>query len=428
VFAASLVALLAREGGASAGARALFFVLIALALWLSAYWVERHASSLRKSEGVLGHVLFALGLLLWWAAVQAIVAGPVPTEQRASLWFAASAVLTALFELVGRRVEFVTARRVAGFLFISSSFAADQVPTPSSFMHAGGGLPCLAFAAAMSAEYWVLWRQRDTRLLTSQRIDIQHALSAAVLALFALGEAVYWTQDVFGLAAGWRVAACLLAPLSLVALAIAAVPRWPVAANLRAYRLLFGCTITIVASFAALVCQFVNDGGTAPLPYLPLLNPLDLAQALVLAAALLLARTPELDRRLYRGFVRWMVPLFAFVAINGTIVRTAHTWAGVPFREFHIPTEPVVQSAFSIVWTLIALLAMMVAHRRRIREVWVAGAVLLGCVVLKLFFVDLSQLSNVAKIVTFLAVGLLLLLIGFVAPVPPAERTREEPS
>jgi uncharacterized membrane protein len=69
---------------------------------------------------------------------------------------------------------------------------------------------------------------------------------------------------------------------------------------------------------------------------------------------------------------------------------------------------------------------MLVANRKRMREVWVAGAVLLGAVVLKLFFVDLSQLSNVAKIVTFLAVGLLLLLIGFVAPVPPIHRAREE--
>jgi uncharacterized membrane protein len=67
---------------------------------------------------------------------------------------------------------------------------------------------------------------------------------------------------------------------------------------------------------------------------------------------------------------------------------------------------------------------MLLAHRHRWRVAWVAGAALLGAVVVKLFLVDLGQAGGVERIVSFIGVGLLLLLIGYLAPVPP--RTLEE--
>ena len=48
-----------------------------------------------------------------------------------------------------------------------------------------------------------------------------------------------------------------------------------------------------------------------------------------------------------------------------------------------------------------------------------AGAVLLGVVVAKLFLVELAQVGTITRIVSFIGVGLLLLLIGYLAPVPP---------
>jgi uncharacterized membrane protein len=62
---------------------------------------------------------------------------------------------------------------------------------------------------------------------------------------------------------------------------------------------------------------------------------------------------------------------------------------------------------------------MVVANRRGVREPWLAGAALLAAVVLKLFVVDLSGIGTLARIVSFLAVGGLMLLIGYLAPLPP---------
>src|SRR5262249_57842280 len=63
---------------------------------------------------------------------------------------------------------------------------------------------------------------------------------------------------------------------------------------------------------------------------------------------------------------------------------------------------------------------MYTATRRRLRALWIVGAVLLALVVVKLFAVDLGALSGLPRVVAFLGVGVLLLAIGYVSPLPPS--------
>jgi uncharacterized membrane protein len=62
---------------------------------------------------------------------------------------------------------------------------------------------------------------------------------------------------------------------------------------------------------------------------------------------------------------------------------------------------------------------MVVGARSRARAVWLAGAALMTVVVVKLFLVDLGNTATLARVVSFLGVGLLLLVVGYFAPVPP---------
>ena len=66
-----------------------------------------------------------------------------------------------------------------------------------------------------------------------------------------------------------------------------------------------------------------------------------------------------------------------------------------------------VQAAFSILWMLLALGAMVVATRRALRPLWIVGAALMAVVVAKLFLVDLSGVGTVERIVSFIGVGVL---------------------
>jgi uncharacterized membrane protein len=67
--------------------------------------------------------------------------------------------------------------------------------------------------------------------------------------------------------------------------------------------------------------------------------------------------------------------------------------------------------------------AMVVGSRRRNRVVWMGGAILMGVVLLKLLLVDRQFTGNVTGIVSFIGVGLLLLVVGYFSPSPPKTET-----
>ena len=95
----------------------------------------------------------------------------------------------------------------------------------------------------------------------------------------------------------------------------------------------------------------------------------------------------------------------------------------VPWNAERLFESFLVQAGYSILWTLIALGLMIVAYRRQARPVWMGGAVLLGVTVLKLFLIDLSNRGGSERIVVFIAVGVLMLVVGYFAPMPPAAAT-----
>jgi len=91
----------------------------------------------------------------------------------------------------------------------------------------------------------------------------------------------------------------------------------------------------------------------------------------------------------------------------------------VPWRANSLYASFLVQAGYSILWTLLALGLMLVAHRRDVRAVWMAGAALLGLTVAKLVLVDLSNRGGSERIIAFIVVGVLMLVVGYFAPIPP---------
>jgi uncharacterized membrane protein len=172
-----------------------------------------------------------------------------------------------------------------------------------------------------------------------------------------------------------------------------------------------------------------GTGDAAPLPFVPLLNPLDLTQALAFVAiARWILRVRDVDRE----SVEMLAPealgtaagaLLLFWVTFATL-RALHQWADVPWTASAMWHARVVQTSLSLVWTSVALASMLIANRVKYRAAWLGGATLLAVVVAKLFVVDLSQVGGVERIVSFIGVGVLLLVVGYVAPVPP----RREPA
>jgi uncharacterized membrane protein len=156
----------------------------------------------------------------------------------------------------------------------------------------------------------------------------------------------------------------------------------------------------------------------APLPYIPLANPLDLTS--IFALLLSVAGYRLLRERLqpYRARLLTAAALAAYAWFNLALLRTVSHYVGVPYRFDPMFDSQFVQAMLSLVWSVTALLLMRYAAQKQERKLWIAGAVLLGVVVGKLFLVDLSNVGGVERIVSFLGVGALMVGIGYIAPYP----------
>jgi len=113
--------------------------------------------------------------------------------------------------------------------------------------------------------------------------------------------------------------------------------------------------------------------------------------------------------------------LLAFAVLNVALLRACHHWGDVPWSAPALWASKLVQATLAVVWAVAAVTLMLLGHRRAARGLWMTGAGLMAAVVVKLFVVDLAGHDTLARILAFLSVGGLLLLVGWLAPVPPRE-------
>ena len=110
----------------------------------------------------------------------------------------------------------------------------------------------------------------------------------------------------------------------------------------------------------------------------------------------------------------------AFLLLNAIALRNLAINLNLPWDDSALLASDKVQTALAILWTLGGVVSMALSRRHASRALWIGGAVLLGMTVLKLFLIDLGNSGTLERIVSFIGVGLLLLVIGYVAPLPPA--------
>ncbi len=181
------------------------------------------------------------------------------------------------------------------------------------------------------------------------------------------------------------------------------------------------------------ITNWYYDGVVWGLPYFPLINLYDVALWLVLLYGLGLFYVNQqtdknknvsvvghkIDRHFSSKPLFIILGLISFWVISSVLVRTLHAFIGTPLWAWDAWSSEQVQTGLTILWTLIALIATIVASRQLQRMLWFMGIGLLGVVVLKLVLVDLSQTGAIWRVVSFLVAGSLILLIGYLAPLPP---------
>ena len=163
-----------------------------------------------------------------------------------------------------------------------------------------------------------------------------------------------------------------------------------------------------------------------PLPYLPILNPIDLTTCFAALLALWTYRLLDGDNeRLWeiKPYVSAITALAVYAWFNLVLLRSAAQYLDIDYAFVALFRSQFVQAMLSLVWSATALILMRLAAVQKQRIPWMAGAGLLVAVVAKLFFIDLTNVGGVERIVSFLGVGALMLAIGYLAPFPSEPKT-----
>ena len=177
------------------------------------------------------------------------------------------------------------------------------------------------------------------------------------------------------------------------------------------------CLIQLPAIFAL-------DGGIGKW-YAPLFNMADLTGLvmLLLPVAGLFAMRPRDDDNALRTLcaAAWCMVL---IWVNVLVGRITHHYCNVGYTGYEIWRNDSFQTISAFVWGALGIGSMIYSYRRGYRLTWVMGAALVIADVAKLFLIDLSQLAAIPRIISFIAVGLLLLMVGYFAPLPPQGKSR----
>ena len=389
--------------------------LIALAGWSSGWWLDRSENPAFMKQ-VLAPIKW---LLLGWSTAWWLWAGFTEIERlfatqevlAAGLVFVA--VTAAAAGLAAGRLDWPNLNSVGLVLLPAMVIALLMSMADRSHPFASYGWLAWPFAVAV---HYALLRFREDQF--SRLIPALHTgaywIVAGLIALEAQWLVDQWTNGIWPLTAAIAaVAAFLLGTLR----GRKALP-WPLGDHWSAYSGACAGGVALAVTAAVLASNLVSSGDAAPLPYLPVLNPLTLASLF----SLFVVWRWELEAEWWRYGDRYRFPIVAVVGLyllTMAVARAVHHWVGVPFDVEALSESVVLQSSLSIAWSVTGLLGMVLGARTRRREIWVGGAVLMTVVVIKLFLVELDNTGTVGRVVSFLGVGVLLLIVGYYSPVPP---------
>jgi uncharacterized membrane protein len=398
-------------------------LFVFLGAFFCAAYLDRNRDRVTQGEGALSIILMIWGALWWYGGGVHELWRHVDPGYRSHAMLVFFAASSFGFSLLARVAHWPAVRWL--WLLLYPAIVAQLLRDLAEGHHPFAGIGALAWSAALVSHFWLLGRhENDHRPLA----EWLHAAGLWLVALLGSREAGWSIDQLVGGKRVWPCIAWAIVP-ALVLAAVASpriAARWPIAKFARGYVVMGGTPIAMFLAAWTVHTNLLKDGDPFPLPFVPLFNPLDIAVGIVfLLLARWLAALPGHGLQDWwaraRRFVFALYGAAAFIWVNGTLLRTLHHWAGLPFELEPMLSSRLVQASFSILWTLLALGMMVVATRRALRPVWLAGAALMAVVVAKLFLVDLSGAGTVERIVSFIGVGLLMLVIGYLSPVPPKE-------
>ena len=404
----------------------------------------------------MSQLMLGWSALWWFGPILNALSGylmltitPVAAEaMRAQAWWSWYLICLALsatgFALLARRLAWPTLR-----LYSATAWAAlvpaslgvlallfDEQQLPAALVWIGFG--AIWAASELMLRLWPAsgWNTPDFLLKTI------HLARTALpwIMLWKMGEIIIgrwlWGADAeahllaeggFQVSGSWANFVPAWAMMLVVVWLIrrSAQQRWPTAPLAPWYRHVLLPAATAWSLVLAAVWNLFQDGSMAPLPYVPVLNPLDLTTAFALIMGAFCYRMLKADSTLLPAATNALVsrmPLAGLVAayvwFNLILLRSAAHYLDIDYQASALFASLFIQAMLSLVWSATAMVIMRMAFSHGSRQWWMVGAGFLVLVVAKLFLVDLAGRGSISTIVSFIGVGLLMVLIAYLAPYP----------
>ncbi|RLZ07301.1 DUF2339 domain-containing protein [Acinetobacter sp. 2JN-4] len=154
---------------------------------------------------------------------------------------------------------------------------------------------------------------------------------------------------------------------------------------------------------------------------IPLLNLTDILSLLMFIGIIWIIYHHDFsaERSIEWGFKVTTI-LIGLLVLSSVVVRAMHHYLDTPLWGGAIWRNGDVQLSLTLLWVILAFVLMTFSSRRHIRQIWFVGAALLGIVVAKLLLLDLSQSGTLTRVISFIGSGAIMLVIAYLAPLPPA--------
>jgi uncharacterized membrane protein len=362
--------------------------------------------------------LYLWGLLWWLAAMLFEIERFVPVGSQSTAVLGLLALTAWLAAEAERRLHRqALAWTVAIMLGLT---------VPLGFVIAADGQPFAGWSLAAYVAYALLgWRsliclgESENQPVAFAHIGWLWTWTVAfALSLLDLAHAAELGQ-------GWWFALAWLPLLAIHAFTLRR-PRWispPLSAGFVRYRAALLGTQALAIGLL-FIASLVHAGASSPLPFVPIFNPLELAQLAALIGFLLWTRDTEAPD-VIRSKRPILLAAAGFAFVTAATLRAVHHLGGIGWDEGIISAN-LSQTSLAVVWSVLGVAGWVIGSRRGSRPLWLAGALLMAIVLVKLLLIDRQHLGNLFGIASFIAYGLLCTLIGYLAPAPPRKAVEGE--